>query len=285
MKQVWLNCFQGFLLACVAFSASLFLLLLGFLLGFGAQALSLEFVLSEAKEAGAAGGVLHQIVGSLILVGAALPISFFIALPLALWRSSLGNKRAHSQLASIFDTALLALHGVPSIVWGLFGFAVLVRFAGLGKSWLAGSITLGLLGVPFVLESALVRLSTASKQLRDAGAALGLTQSQFSASVMLPFGLYGALSGLKINASRLLGETAPIMLTACVFSGVSFPTGVVNTPVLSLPYHIYVLAQESYLPAALRNAWGAGLVLVFMAAALRFGFGQLQSLLERRHPL
>jgi phosphate transport system permease protein len=101
----------------------------------------------------------------------------------------------------------------------------------------------------------------------EAAAGLGLTQSQIIWSVILPQSVNGLVTGSLLGLARAAGETAPIMFTATIFAGATFPTGIRESPVLSLPYHIFILAQDSFDPAVGGKLWGTALVLL----ALVFG--------------
>jgi phosphate transport system permease protein len=88
---------------------------------------------------------------------------------------------------------------------------------------------------------------------------------------VLPQSLGGLVTGLLLGLARAAGETAPIMFTATVFAGATWPAGIKDSPVLSLPYHIFILAQDSFDPAVSGKLWGTALVLL----ALVFGLSLL----------
>lgn len=230
----------------------------------GAGAISLSFLLEEVRGAGADGGVLYHIAGTAILVTTAalvaLPISIAIGL---LSHGYLGDGRARRTI----EATLHALNAVPSIVFGLAGLALFVNTFGWRKSWLAGGIVLGLMIVPTVAVAFLEKLRAIPTHTIEAATGLGLRRSMISTAVLLPQAAAGLVTGLLLGLARAAGETAPIMFTAVIFSGATIPAGVTDSPVLALPYHIFVLAQDSFDPAALEKAWGAAAVLL----ALVFG--------------
>lgn len=230
----------------------------------GAGAISLSFLLEEVRGAGADGGVLYHIAGTAILVATAalvaLPISIAIGL---LSHGYLGDGRGRR----LIEATLHALNAVPSIVFGLAGLALFVNTFGWQKSWLAGGIVLGLMIVPTVAVAFLEKLRAIPAATIQAATGLGLRRSMISTAVLLPQAAAGLVTGLLLGLARAAGETAPIMFTAVIFSGATIPTGVTDSPVLALPYHIFVLAQDSFDPAALEKAWGAAAVLL----ALVFG--------------
>jgi phosphate transport system permease protein len=230
----------------------------------GAGAISLSFLLDELRGAGSGGGVFYHIAGTSILVGTAalvaLPISIAIGL---VSHGYLGDGRARRAI----EAMLHALNAVPSIVFGLAGLALFFNALGWRKSWLAGGIVLGLMIVPTAAVAFLEKLRAIPRQTIEAATGLGLRRSMISTAVLLPQAASGLVTGLLLGLARAAGETAPIMFTAVIFSGATIPRGVVDSPVLALPYHIFVLAQDSFDPAALQKAWGAAAVLI----ALVFG--------------
>ena len=102
----------------------------------------------------------------------------------------------------------------------------------------------------------------------EAAAGLGLSQSQIVRSVLLPQSLGGLVTGSLLGLARAAGETAPIMFTATIFAGATFPHGIKESPVLSLPYHIFILAQDSFDPAVGGKVWGTALVLLGLVLGL-----------------
>ncbi len=95
-----------------------------------------------------------------------------------------------------------------------------------------------------------------------------MTQAQIVRAVILPQSWSGLITGSLLGLARAAGETAPIMFTATIFAGATFPTGVRESPVLSLPYHIFILAQDSFDPAVGAKLWGSALVLLALVLGL-----------------
>jgi phosphate transport system permease protein len=102
----------------------------------------------------------------------------------------------------------------------------------------------------------------------EAAAGLGLRPSQIIWSVILPQSWSGLITGSLLGVARAAGETAPIMFTATIFAGASLPHGIRESPVLSLPYHIFILAQDSFDPGVGAKLWGSALVLLILVFAL-----------------
>jgi len=127
---------------------------------------------------------------------------------------------------------------------------------------------LGMMMVPTVAVSLSERIQALPSRYLDAAAGLGLTESQRIWSVILPQSFGGWVTGSLLGLARAAGETAPIMFTATIFAGATLPTGIKENPVLSLPYHIFILAQDSFDPATGEKLWGAALVLLLLVFSL-----------------
>jgi phosphate transport system permease protein len=231
----------------------------------GAPVLSWSFFTEQIRLVGAAGGILWNLVGTMILLAAAFTLCTPFAVSIALVES-VWLQRDHARHA--VRLALYTLNGLPSIVFGLFGFIVLVQWCGLGKSWLAGGVALALSILPTVAVATLERLHAVPARYVEAASALGLNRSQLIWSVLLPQAWGGVITGSLLGLARAAGETAPIMFTATIFSGATWPHAIRESPVLTLPYHIFILAQDSFDPAVGAKLWGAALVLLALVFLL-----------------
>jgi len=226
----------------------------------GVSALSVDFVLTPAQSFGAKGGVLYQIMGSLLLVSVTALISFPIALGTAIYKSEYLKNKKWQKLSNLL---IYLLNGIPSIIFGIFGLVFFVNILGTGISWFVGSIILAMMILPIITLSAYQSIHSIPQAYRDNALALGYSKWQLVSKVLLPQGFYGAISGLLLGLARAIGETAPIMFIATAFSGVAMP-GSLFDPVSTLPTHILALAQQATNPAALSNAWGASFVLIVL---------------------
>ena len=259
-------------LALAGFAALAAFVAIGILVGLvaviaqrGAPAVTWTFLTEQIRLVGAAGGIFWNVVGTLILLVTALAVCLPLAVAVALTeRVWLRGARARR----LVRTALYTLNGVPTIVLGIFGFIVFVQGCGWGKSWLAGGLVLALGMLPTVAVALIERLHAIPAKYVEAAAALGLRESQIVWAVLLPQARGGLLTGALLALARAAGETAPIMFTATIFAGATLPHGVKDSPVLALPYHIFILAQDSFDPAVGAKLWGTALVLLGIVFSL-----------------
>ena len=244
---------------CALVSVSILVVLVFVVAKRGAPALNWSFFTEQIRLVGAAGGIFWNLIGTMILLASAFIICAPMAVGLALvervWLSGDRSRRA-------LRTILYTLNGLPSILFGIFGFIVFVHWFEWGKSWLIGGIVLALGMLPTVSVALIERLKAIPSSYVEAAAALGLSRAQIVWAVLLPQAWSGLITGSLLGLARAAGETAPIMFTCTIFAGATWPLGIVESPVLTLPYHIFILAQDSFDPAVGAKLWGAALVLL-----------------------
>jgi len=265
MRKVTDFALAGFAAICAAFALAVLVGLVVVVAGRGASALDVSFLTGEMQRAGAAGGIFWHLVGTAILLVSAFLICTPFALGLALvervwWPGERGRR--------FLRTALYTLNGLPSILFGIFGFIVLVQWCGWGKSWLIGGIVLAMCMLPTVTLALVERLRAIPARYLEAAAALGLDRAQIIRAVLLPQAWGGLITGSLLGLARAAGETAPIMFTCTIFAGATWPQGIKDNPVLTLPYHIFILAQDSFDPAVGARLWGAAFVLLALVFLL-----------------
>ncbi len=250
---------------CALAVCGVLLVVIGAIVQRGWPALRWSFLTEQIQLAGASGGIFYNLLGTGILIATAFAASAPVALALALMHEVyLPPGRGRRGLG----LSLYLLNGVPSILFGLFGFMVFMQWLGWGKSWLSGGLLLGFMILPTLTVALMGRLAAIPRARREAAAALGLRRPQIIRAVLLPPSLGGLVTGALLGLARAAGETAPIMFTATVFTGATLPDGIRESPVLSLPYHIFILAQDSFDPATGIRLWGTALTLLLVVSAL-----------------
>jgi phosphate transport system permease protein len=243
--------------------------------GFGA--LSWDFFTSDptGRFLGPAGGVKSAIVGTVLIVGLASLIAVPAGIGVALYLVEYGKKSLFANVVRYFVDVMT---GVPSIVFGLFIYIVLVLtgIGGIFTGW-KGSIALSLLMLPVVTRSAEVVLNLVPQSLREAALALGAPRWKVVWSIVLPTALPGLITGSMLAIARGAGETAPLLFTAFAVNATSWNLG---QQMNSLPIQIFNDVRQ---PQAnlVERAWGAALTLVAMILILTL----IARLIQRRSRL
>ena len=218
-----------------------------------------------------AGGIFPCIVGTFSLVVGSMAIALVVGVSAAVF---LNEYSRGGRLVELLRLAILNLAGVPSIVFGLFGFGLFVLFApvfgsapvegnfslplgfcylnftGWGVSLLSGWFTLAFMVLPVVITASEESLKAVPKGFRDGSMALGATQWEAIRTNVLPYALPGILTSSILGIARVAGETAPIMFTAAYVVRDRLPwqvdkaVDVLFQGVMALPYHIYVVSSK-----------------------------------------
>ncbi len=225
----------------------------------GSSAMSLSFLTDTFKPTSmGGGGVWHAIVGTGILIGLAALFSVPIGILAAFYVSEHPNTTLG--LAVRFGTDVLS--GLPSIVVGLFVYALLVQ--GAGYSAVAGSVALAILMLPVVLRTTEEMLKLVPKSLREASLALGAPEWKTSFFVLLPAAMTGVVTGLMLAVARVAGETAPLLFTALGSNNLSTA---LDKPIASLPLVLFKYAVD---PSKVRNAqaWAIALIILVLVLVL-----------------
>ena len=265
MRKLKHRLFLGLMAFCAFASCGVLALIVGSICLRGGPAISWSFFTEQIRLVGAEGGIFFNLIGTLILLITALAVCAPLALGVGLL---CGVYWKHKSCRRHVINLLYQLNGVPSILFGILGMMVFVKFLGWGKSWLSGGILLGGMIFPTAAISLIERIDSVPEKYIEASAGLGLGLTQIIWSVIVPRSLNGLVTGLLLGPARAAGETAPIMFTATIFAGATVPHGIKESPVLSLPYHIFILAQDSFDPSVGTKLWGTALVMVGLAFGL-----------------
>lgn len=217
-------------------------------------ALNLDLFTKTAATFGQSGGGLaNAFVGSLLLVA----IAAAIALPTGVLAAVYVVEFARPRAALLVRTALDVLNGIPSIVIGVFVYALLVvRFR---QNAFVASVALAIIMLPLVARATQEVLALVPRSLREAGQALGVSKWRTVLQVVLPTTLGGILTGATLAVARAAGETAPILFTSTLFTNTISADP--RHPVASVPFTIFTYS-ESPDPHLHRQAWAAAFVLI-----------------------
>ncbi len=255
---------DGMMRGLFATGTMLALVPLGFILYYlvrrGLGAWSWHFFTSDptGRFLGDPGGIKSAIIGTILIVALATVIAVPLGIAVALYLVEYGKR---GRLANIVRYFIDVMTGVPSIVFGLFIYIVLILSGGLGgfAAW-KGSIALALLMLPVVTRSSEVVLDLVPNGLREAGLALGSPRWRLILRVVLPTALPGLITGSLLAIARAAGETAPLLFTAFAVNATTFNIG---RQMNSLPIQIFNDVRQAQ-DRIVDRAWGGALTLVVM---------------------
>ncbi len=228
-----------------------------------------DMTLAPVNDPVTSGGLIHALIGTLIMVGGALIVSFPIGLLTALYLTEIrGN------LARPIKFLVQAMSGVPSIVAGLFILSILVIPVTQELTGLMGSLALSILMIPTIARTAEEMLLLIPNDLREAGVALGATQWRTVSGVVVPAAKSGLVTAVILGIARIIGETAPILLVSGGADALNFnPT---SGPMGSLPFYIWKAFLTGGTEEAYARAWGGMLILLILIMVL-FGLARYLS--------
>jgi phosphate transport system permease protein len=236
-----------------------------FIISRGIRIINWEFLTQMPRKAMTAGGIFPAILGTFYLAIGTICFALPLGISAAIYLTEYATQ---NRLIRIVRVSINNLAGVPSVVFGLFGLAIFVKFLHFGVSILSGSLTLGVLILPIIIQTSEEALSTVPNSFREASLALGATKWQTIQKIVLPNSFSGILTGSIISIGRATGETAPILFTAVTFYTMRLPNSIFSE-VMALPYHIYALMTEGTHPESqVPIAYGTALVLVFLVLGL-----------------
>ena len=226
-------------------------------------------------------GIWPACLGTLYLV----LLSSCLAVPLGIASGVYLAEYASGRAKALFGFCVDLLAGIPSILMGLFGFALILLlrktfWPGANTCLLLSAACLALLVLPYLISATRTCLEGLPPMLRLTGAGLGLTRWQIVSRILLPAAGQGILGGVILAVGRAAEDTAVILLTGVVANAGT--PGLVTDKYEALPFHIYYLAAEYQTPQELNQAFGAALVLLCLTAALFAVSRRFQIALERR---
>jgi len=200
--------FQALCFIAIAIGILTLALLLADVLRRGVPTLNWGFLTSFPSRFANQAGILSALVGSVYMILLTALFAIPTGVAAAIWLEEVSRK---NRLSQIIEINISNLAGVPSIIYGLLGLGIFVRVLGLGRSLIAGSLTMALLVLPIIIINAREALRAVPPSQREAAYALGATRSQVILRVVLPAALPGILTGVILALSRAIGETAPLI--------------------------------------------------------------------------
>jgi phosphate transport system permease protein len=227
----------------------------------GAGRLSLSFITSYPSRNPLQAGLRSSIIGSAWVMALTIVFALPVAVGTAIWIEEFAPR---NRFLTFVKLNLANLAGVPSIIYGILGLAVFVRFLGLGPSILAGALTLSLMILPMTVIAAREAIRQVQPSIRDGSLALGATHWQTVRHHVLPGAMPGIMTGVILAISRAAGETAALIMIGA-FTFIAFDNRSVFDDFTTVPVQIYnwtIRPQEAFRENA------AAAIIVLMAAVL-----------------
>jgi phosphate transport system permease protein len=262
-KNAAMSCVAGLSAALVILPLAL---IFAFLLVQGASALNVDFFTHLPKPVGeVGGGMANAIVGTMILLG----LASLLGLPLGILAGVYLAESTDPRMPWVVRFLADLMNGVPSIVIGIFAYAIVVRPLK-HFSALAGGVALAVIMLPIVVRTTEEMVRLVPSSLREAALALGIPEWKVVLRVVVPTARAGIVTGVMVAVARVAGETAPLLFTAF---GNRFWHQSLDQPIAALPLQIFAYAIAPY-DDWHRQAWAGALVLialvVMVSLAARF---------------
>jgi phosphate transport system permease protein len=251
---------QAMAFGCALAVAGILGFILAHLLRWGLASVDWAFLTHLPKPVGeAGGGMANAIVGTLVLLGLGLTLGVPIGVLGGVYLSEYGTWKLNNGIRFCADI----LNGVPSILWGVVVYALMV-LPMKGFSALAGGVVLGLMMIPLVMRTTEEMLRLVPASYREAALALGIAQWRVVAQIVMRTALKGITTGVLLAMARMAGETAPLLFTAF---GNRYWSYRLTDPMAALPLQIFHYAISPY-DDWHRQAWAGALMLMLLVAGV-----------------
>lgn len=228
----------------------------------GISSISLEFIFQPPTRAGREGGISTAIIGTIYLTFMTLLFAVPFGVGTAIYLEEYAKK--NSKFAYIVNLTAETLAGIPSIVFGLFGFVFFVIYLDMGWSILSGSLTMAIMVLPTITRTAQEAIIAVYPEYRENSLALGASKWQTISKIILPSALPGIVTGIILSIGRAIGETAALILTAG--SSLGMPINL-SDPARTLAVHLYILAIEGI---SLERAFGTAFIIILLILIINY---------------
>ena len=234
-------------------TVAVLLFIIVFILRRGLPALSLEFLTANPVDMGKSGGIFSTVVGTIALTALAILIAAPLGIGTAIY---LTEYTWGGPVTRVIRFGAECLAGIPSIIFGLFGFILFVTKLKFGWSILSGGLTLAFMLLPTIIRTSEEAIKSVPPAYRQVGFSLGSTKWQTVTRIVLPSALPGIATGIVLSVGRSLGETAATIFTAG--SALRMPTSLFSST-RTMSVHFYILAREGI---SAPNAYGTAAILI-----------------------
>lgn len=238
----------------------------------GAGEITWDFIFTTSK-GGEEGGILSMIISTVYIIILSIVIATPIGICSAIYLVEYAKK---GKLLRIIRFTTECLAGIPSIIFGLFGFIFFVDILGLSFSIISGSLTLSIMILPTIIRTTEEALLTVPIGYREGSLALGASKLKTIYRVILPCALPGILTAVILSIGRVIGETAAVYFTAGM--GLRIPTSVMDSG-MTLAVRLFVLAEEGI---SFGMAYGTACILLLLILTINFATNRLAKRIRRK---
>jgi phosphate transport system permease protein len=249
----WEQIMKKMLFVGTAITVFILFFIIFYILKNGLAVVDMEFLLSSPEDFGKAGGIFPCIVGTIVLSLVAIIIATPLGVGTAIY---LMEYTRENRLTSIIRFGTDCLAGIPSIIFGLFGFVLFVVYLGLGWSILSGGLTMAFMILPTIIRTSEEAIKSVPDSYREVSLSLGGTKWQTIIKVVLPSAMPGIVTGIILGVARSIEETAVVIFTAG--SVLRIPTSLFDS-CRTMSVHFYILAREGI---SMENAYGTATILI-----------------------
>ena len=254
--------FEMFFFGAIMFGILMLMVLMANIIKEGIGWLDIDFITSFPSRFAKKAGIKSALVGSVWVMSLTFLFAFPLGVGTAIYLEEYSDKK--KRFNKILQINIANLAGVPSIVYGILGLAVFVRFMGFERSIISGALTLGLLILPVIIVSSQEALKSVPNELRHGAYAIGVSKWQTITGVVLPYAIPGILTGTILAMSRAMGEAAPLIIIGAA-GYISFLPESVMDSFTVLPIQIFNWTSRPQ--AEFQNIAAAG-ILVLMVLLL-----------------
>lgn len=241
--------------AATLFTLTILLFIISFVLNKGLPVINLNFLFANPEDMGRAGGILPMIVGTAALTFLAVAIATPLGVGTAIYLSEYTRE---SRLTKVIRFGADCLAGIPSIIFGLFGFIFFVTSLRMGWSIISGGLTLAFMILPTIIRTSEEAIKSVPVSFREVSFSLGGNRWQTVHKAVLPSALPGIVTGIMLGVARSVEETAVVIFTAG--SCMRIPGSLFDS-VRTMSVHFYILAREGI---SNENAYGTAAVLLII---------------------
>ncbi len=258
-KQFRNDVWMGLLWLCGLITLIILVIIIGYILINGLGVINWNFLTESSYHMGQSGGIYPMIVASIAITAIAVIVCTPLSVGAAIYLSEYARQ---SLLTTFIRFGADCLAGVPSIMFGMFGYIFFVYYMHMGFSLLAGGLTLSIMALPIIMRVSEEAIKVVPQPYRLGSLAIGATKWQTIRKVVLPTAVPGIVTGIILGMGRAVGETAAVMLTA---GTVAMVPSSLFSPIRTMTLHVYLLVTNGL---SEQNAFGTSALLIIMILAI-----------------